>query len=467
MRSKQAAALATVLLAVGCLVGIAIAWFASNTSFLGDFRAFYCAGDVARRGADPYLVEPLHACELATMEKPINSVWRAVVIPAPMPPYVIAAFSLVSLLPFKLAAFLWTSLMLLSGALSVAILSRITNVSLSTIVSAVLLSVIGTSLTLGQIAPLAIVATCVAALCVSRERWVWAAVAGASTLIEPAIGVPVCLSIAWWRPRTRIPLAACCAVLLLTSIVLGIQTNIEYVLRVLPAHAMSEIGSDEQYSLTVILHALGMAPRAAIFAGSAWYVGMLALGTAFAGVAAARLKQPAFYALLPPAICALGGPFMHLTQIAVAVPAALLLVSAQRRGLAFAALILVALPWPMAQSPAFAVIASLLTFAMAYGIFGGKVIPASIFAAIVAIVALALFQGYRTEAPSVSNRRVLSIDPQLAQASWGDLMTQRYSRGDAISWLKRAPTWAGLLLLVLAAGPQVNRRSRDLPNVTV
>src|SRR5579862_8531069 len=75
-----------------------------KSAFLGDFRAFYCAGWVVRSGGNPYMEQPLHRCELATMAPSMARAWRDITIPAPLPPYVIAFFVPFALLTYAQAA---------------------------------------------------------------------------------------------------------------------------------------------------------------------------------------------------------------------------------------------------------------------------------------------------------------------------------------------------------------------------
>jgi hypothetical protein len=76
---------------------------------------------------------------------------------------------------------------------------------------------------------------------VARGRDRWAALAALGTLVQPQIGLAVCLSLALWRPRTRLTLLASFVVLLGASLLtLSPLTMLEYVRYVLPLHAVSE-----------------------------------------------------------------------------------------------------------------------------------------------------------------------------------------------------------------------------------
>lgn len=444
------AMLLVVSLAAAALLAVAV----SRTAFFGDFRAFYCAGAVALSGGNPYFEQPLHTCELATMGPHLASAWRGVAIPAPLPGYAIAFFALFSLLPFPVAAALWVFVLVASVAAAGLALSRLTRFSPIVLICALALSLFGTSLMLGQVVPLVAGSLCIAALCAERGRWNAAAAAAAVSTIEPHIGVPVCLTLAIFAPRTRPVLVTAAAVLGISSIAaIGLHANVEYVRSVLPAHTISEIASDEQYSLSVVLQALGAGFASAAAIGAASYLLMAAVGVLLARAAALRLRSAAFLVLVPPAVAVFGGAFVHLTQMAVAVPAALLLADRSRaaRPYAAAALVLLAIPWPMAQSPIFAVFAAIIAAAITWEVCGRSMRISGACAAAALCAVLALNQLYGRQAAHRSlHVPVLAVDARLAEAGWGRMMLGGYSGGDALTWWKRLPTWSGLAVLLYA-----------------
>ena len=114
------------------------------------------------------------------------------------------------------------------------------------------------SLPFGEIVPIAIAAICACAYFAGRGNWQRAAIAGAVAMIEPHLGLPVCVALAVWAPATRLPLAICLGVLAAASVItLGPAVNLEYFTSVLPAHALSEAARDTQFSLTSVLASLG------------------------------------------------------------------------------------------------------------------------------------------------------------------------------------------------------------------
>lgn len=465
-----------VLIAIALAVAIALAWIVSRDSSLGDFRAFYCAGAVARAGGNPYLAEPLHTCELNTMSDALRARWLSTAIPAPVPPYAIAVLGWLSFMSFATAAFVWNFIVIVAAASIVVTVQKLTLLPYWAIILAIALPVFGTSATLGQIAPVAIAGVCLSAWFVSRNAWWPAAIAAGVALLDPRLGIPLCASLAIWLRPMRLPLGAVLLSLLLGAFALGAHANIEYLTSVLPAHALSELASDEQYSLSVLLYSLGMPAGGALFAGGLWYLVMAAFSIVLAKRMESRFGHSEFLALVPPACAVIGGPFVHLTQIAVAIPALLLLISLESRlrPPMLAALTALALPWPMAKSSEFVLLATALTFGMLWWLCGRTVMRPLAYSFVVLCAAFALHTAYAAD--NHSGRRTVvqrtvetPIRADLAEASWARLMWASYSDDDAVSWAKRAPTWGALVIIVLcfavAAAP-VRKRTVLADNTT-
>ncbi len=205
------------------------------------------------------------------------------------------------------------------------------------------LSLVMLSLPLGEVVPLAVAAICLSAYSAWQGRLRAAALFAAAAMIEPHLGLPACIALAVWRPTSRVALVLVLGTLAIISFAaLGMERNIEYFTAVLPAHALSELTRDTQYSLSAILASAGVPAAAALRAGSLWYVAMLVVGVIVAGRLAQRTRNDAFVVAIPPAFAVFGGSFIHVTQIAVALPAAALLVAyapRERRTLAVVALL--------------------------------------------------------------------------------------------------------------------------------
>jgi hypothetical protein len=442
-----AAVIAASLLALGLQTSIV-----ARTGFLmGDFRAFYCGARVASHGADPYHTEPLRSCEISLGKTAFFQQNPGVVIPAPLPGYVLAALVPLSLLPFAAAAALWAAILLLAWIACIATLMRFAGVPWEVALAVFALSLGALSLPFGEVVPIALAFIGMCAYFAWRGSWYAAALCAAGTMVEPHLGLPVCVALAIWEPRTRVPLAlSACALGAASLAFLGSAVNLEYLRSVLPAHALSEIARDTQYSLTAVLYSLGAAQSAALRAGAVCYLAMLALGALFGGLLARRTKNGAFLVCVPPAFAVLGGAFIHATQIAVALPAALLLIACAKkedRTLALVALLILAVPWSWVVSPAF-LIAPLFPIAyLAWQFWGGNA-RAILVAAFAAAALSTLLIALPRPTPHGGAHRVAPvIDARLAESSWSTF-TQRSSTNGAAAWIVRAPTWAGLLLLL-------------------
>src|SRR5260370_20118020 len=120
VRDRGARALAWLIGALLCVayLGVRAAEPGGAFVFNFDFRPYYCAGAIVARGGDPYREEPLRWCELVTAGTravAANSPDPAAV-PAPLPPYALAAFSPLGRLGFGTAAIVWTMMLLASAA---------------------------------------------------------------------------------------------------------------------------------------------------------------------------------------------------------------------------------------------------------------------------------------------------------------------------------------------------------------
>lgn len=311
-----------------------------------DFRAFYCAGFVANDGADPYRAEPLRTCERRVGDQYARA--SNVVLPAPLPGYVIALFGLLSRLPFGVAGWLWSLLLLLAVAATVVSLRAVTGLPLAAIVAAVGIADGWATVVLGQPVPLVVAGVALCGWQLERKRFVWAGLAAALALLEPHMGLPVCIATFLFVPQTRAVLAACLALAFAASIgAIGGHESIEYVRRVLPAQVFAEAAAQEQYSLTYILHRLGASDAGAVAAGNFSYLLIVLLGLALARRLARETGQVAFIPFIPAAAAVVGGPYVHLHQIAAAMPATLLCAArapVRRRAFVWA-VVLLAVPW--------------------------------------------------------------------------------------------------------------------------
>ncbi len=449
MQSIGAGAL---IIIVALLPVVVQAMMIAHTDFLGDFGAFYCAARAVSHRADPYYIEPLRTCEHSVVPGLVHERNTKLTIPAPLPGYTLAAFVPLSVLPFTAAAVVWLMLLLLAWLACIGTLVRFAGCSWETVLAASSLSLAATAIPLGQIVPVVIAVICVSAYFAWQGRWRFAAVAAAVSMIEPHLGLPVCVALAIWAPRTRIALGVSFgAVAVISLLAVGFATNVEYFTSVLPAHALSEAAFNMQYSLTSVLVSLGVPDRSSVRAGSIWYFCMLALGVVVAGILTRKTGNRAFLACAPPAFAVFGGVYVHETQIAAALPVTFLFLSyanGGRRTIAVVALLLLAVLWRMANSPAV-----ILAPAFPIGYLAGRFWSGSLRAIALAAVATALlFLGIDhayLAAPAQHPKAYVgsTIDSRFPEASWSKFLRANRTPS-AASWIARIPTWSGMILIL-------------------
>ena len=425
-----------------------------------DFRAYYCASLAQRENANPYFAAPLHRCESRT-PAPYYRAPAAVTVPAPYPPYALALLEPLTLVPFALAAVVWWLLLASAIALAAYAIARVTAQPLLAGWAVVGLSLGLTCFSAGNAMPLAVAAVTLGALYAQRSKYVAAALAISLGMIEPQIALPAVVGCFIGFRSIRLPLAV--ALLALGTISLvggGVAHNLAYFTTVLPAHALSEVSRDNQYSLSTVVAAFGLPDRAAVLAGSAAYLAMLGLGVAVGLALARRYAEPAFVPLVPCAFALLGASFVHTEAIAAAVPAALLLCVRAReyRGWIFAALVLLAVPWMYATSAALFLAPFYPVAYLTYALWRRDRTTSAAAGVAAAAAILGLF------ALAASSSHVIAgvhphppIDPRLAEASWRNFVLGN-STNRLVTWLLRLPTWAGLIGLVIAA-IAISRRS--------
>lgn len=433
--------------------------FEAVTTSAFDFRAFYCAGAAVRQRADPYLTQPLHDCEMTRTDKTFSAFARSVALPAPLPGYDIAVFVPLSRFPFAVAKGLWTLIVAAGAAASVFALARLTSLPQVFSFCLLWLSLIFPSLAYGELIPVSIGGLCIAAWSAHKHRWMTAALGAILSLAEPHIGLPVCLALAVWQHRTRaLLLAGGAALAAISLITLGPGENVEYFTRVLPLHALSELGSDAQLSLSVILHYAGMPDSAATAVGTIWYAALAVVSITICGIAARRFADASYIVAVPAAFSVIGGSFIHVTDFAAAIPLALLLYRdlPLRRLLIVSAVVLLALPWwhlaLLLHQGAFAMVemAGMTAFYVAWQLLGRRILFALALALGVVLLLTGVNRWYvqtsdayhRTAAPVH-----VSIDRRYPEAGWAWTNQKFISTGLPASWALRAPSWAGALIV--------------------
>ena len=289
-----------------------------------SFKAFYCAGVAVRERHDPYRVEPLRSCE-RRLER--GTMPAGYVEPAPLPGYVLLPFAILSKLPPKLAAELFSVILALATVASARLLARAMNASDTAILIAfaplTLLNV-----AYGETAPLALLAICAASYFLTKHRWVAAGCAASLALLQPNVGLPAVIAMLLFVPRSRAAIVASVTALIFLSLAaLGLAENKEYFAQVLPLMAFAELVASDQYSLSRLLFAVGVSPSLALLLGKIWFACVAVFGVVLAGVLSIRNRQSILVPLLPPAAVLFFGIYLHDIQILIALPAALVIAS--------------------------------------------------------------------------------------------------------------------------------------------
>ncbi len=433
-----------------------------------DFRAFYCAGIGARQHANPYRTQPLQSCESNSTDQYYATFSRSVALPAPLPGYDIALFEPLTFLPFPAAKALWTLALAIAVAVSVIALVRFTRLSALTVFAALWLSLTFPAFEFGELIAIAVAAICVAALCAQRESWTAAAIAATIALVEPHLGLPVWLALLVWRPQARLPLISGAAMLALISYAtLGYAENLEYFTTVLPLHALSEIGSDAQLSLSVVLHYAGVSDELAVRLGTLWYAAMMMAGIYLGGALARRFAEGGFVVAVPAALVLLGGSFMHVTDMAAALPLAMIASTRvpQYRYTSIGAIILLALPWwhlsLMIQQRQFlfGAMAAIVALYLALDLSKGNVTYALRWTAATLIVLFGLTAWYANSTHTFpAPVPTVAISRDYPEASWAWANAKFISTGTPASWALRIPSWLGLVMLAGGIAPFAFRK---------
>lgn len=430
----------------------------SSGTLLSDFRAFYCAAQLQSRGIDPYRQEPLYRCEAAPTAAMLWSATGNVTDPAPLPPYTIAAFIPLQQLPFGAAALVWTGILICAWAVVAIVLRRITGYSW-TVLCACLFFAAMMSVSLGQIAPLAIAAICLAALLLSVQQFSWAGAAVATAMIEPHVALPACVAVFVSVPRSRLPMIGVGLALLAMSLIFGVGRNLEYVHDVLPAHALSDVADVGQFSFTVLVHALGFSDRLATRAGTIWYPLMSLAGILAAVTLAKRANSLPLLAVLPMAFAVFGGVYVHWQQVVAAIPAALLLLRGDREPFwpLVAAVIALAVPWMYVVGWGFLIPGAVaISAVLAWRLREPPLLTEAVIVVGVFCALLLCNHALAHQAAQPAFSAVVTPN-QWADLSWGAYVRARIPIGHGIFFWLHFPTWAGLAVVVTFASSRAWR----------
>ena len=329
----------------GMTFGVVVFSVVYPIQFVGlDFQSFWCGGAVLLAHANPYLNQPLHACEAA--HSPVFfSAYPNATIPVPLPPYAIALLAPLSLIPFPLARGLWW-IVLAAAAYAVGTgIAKITGMSPVTATAASYLAVLGPAIFPGALAPIPVAVTVFAALALKQKKWNRAAILLGLAMIEPHMVLPACAAAFLFVPQMRLRLIVLGLFTALVMIaVVGPHVVASYFAVILPTHALAEVNNLAQYSLTAVLYHLGFAPGLAVRIGSVQYAVLITASVFVAGRLQRKTGDLSWLVLAPSAFAVIGGPFIHLDQVAMVIPMACAIVRSRPTKLASVILVMLAIP---------------------------------------------------------------------------------------------------------------------------
>jgi hypothetical protein len=427
-----------------------------NQFFLGDFHAFYCGGFTLAHGQNPYAAAPLMRCESMPQPMGLYATIPGLAVPAPFPGYVLALFAPFSFLPYPAAAVLWLALILFISVLAAIALADLTARPLLAVIAVFVTTFALIIFPLGQLTGIVLYALVAAAAALRKGKIAIAVTCLCFAALSPHVALGAFLAIFLWIKESRAAVLIAVFVLAVVDIAAsGPQRALTYLTIVLPAHAGAEAGGALQYSLTWLVHAGGASRSVALRFGEACYIVMVCFGVVIAGMLARRFNDRAFVLLIPPAFALTGGTFVHLQEITLALPAALLLYSAaeqhgQRTTCTMAAvsLVLIAVPWLwVMDQPWIIVLISAVVFGIARGILwldATRSLRASLGALGICACVMIIGARYGTQ---IIPKAVSAHAGALAQESWAQFVVN----GSGITLTAaKAPTWIGLLLLAAA-----------------
>ncbi len=460
MDTRSRLAFVATIVAVVVLVG---SLAATHKLAPSSFKAFYCAGQSVVERADPYEIEPLRACEHRVAP---NALPTYAVEPAPLPGYALAPWALVALLSPTAARLLYYALLIAALALTSFAVAKLAPIQPAHAMLA-LLSVWFLNLSFSEIPPITTACVALTALMLARNRPWLTAVFAAGVAFEPHLAVPLWIALLLFARTTRVPLVVVGIGLAIVDVAIGgPHQALEYFAQTLPAQALSEVFANDQFSLTHFAIGLGASVPAALRIGLLSYIFMIAAGIVVARRLAGQ-NAPEYLALVPPAFVLIGGTYLHDVQFYTALPLALVLLARSVRPsvLIACATLLLAVAWSEATSRLILALSATSVFAVAWAALPNRPLRAiSCVAAALAAVTLVVALNRLPTAPGVTP----SLPPVGAAfhptdqtgLDWSTYLASdpALTKPSPRSSLRKVPTWAGAMLLVLFSIACVFRR---------
>jgi hypothetical protein len=219
-----------------------------------------------------------------------------------------------------------------------------------------------------------------------------------------------------------------------------------------------------------LLDLSGVSVRAALVLGNASYALLCVLGIVVARRLARSLAAPELLVLVPPAFAVFGGPFVHLTQIAVAIPALIVLMvrlPAQRTALGIA-LLLVALPWEdLSENATLPMLVFIGAVALAICLLVWRATPRVALVAVAAMLALGALERTATvlleRPPGDATAALAAVDTsgtQLAETTWTAFVAASQDEDERLFLATHLPTWFGLGLAIVVVANAARGQER-------
>ncbi len=416
----------------------------AHSAFAGDFRAFYCAGELARHAVFSYSEPAIAACEQRAAGPWFFTASASLVYPAPLPGYAVALFVPLSLLSFGAASLLWSGLAFFSAIGIAALLTSLRIVSFDAAILALSVPMATIIIPTGELPWIALAGIAILATGISRERRSLRIAGLACICTEPqlAIGTLVMLC-ALHRRYVADAAVVAIALIVLSATTIGVQNNVFYVTQFLPSHVAAETIRAQQYGVPWIVAQLGASVQAAQWTGRVVFALALVL-TVVVTRRLARTGDAIGACVVAPAFALLGGPFVHEDHLLCAIPAAVWLAS-WRPALGIPATIVLALPIePIFAQPLLLLTVPIVTvwFTAASGAGARTALYAALgaisCAAILAFAAAHFGLDFERGSPS-------------SHGVWASYVAQHDVVRGWVIWLIKSPVWITLVALGIAA----------------
>lgn len=421
-----------------------------------DFNAFYCAGRVVDARMNPYLAEPLGTCERTPRTQAFQAGAENLTLPAPLPPYDFVIFRFLAFLPYAWAGALWMAVIAACTLATGRALHRLCGLSTLAATALCVPTVAFSAGILGEMAPVAIAAIAWCAHAFARRRSTDAGIFALIAMTQPHVGLAAVVALFLCDRRTRAVLAGGAAVLALWGVAnVGPHAFVRYFTTVLPAHAIAEIPSTNQISLTALLAEIGAPHGFAVFAGAFCYFAMLVAGVALAYRIRAANARDSLIVALPVAFALLGGIFMHVTQLPAALPCTLIVWARStgriRTVLGFVA-IAIAVPWVQFSflGLGFPILAGGAMAVASAELLGLRFRMAFAMATLITGFIIGLDVGVVVAAPTPDPPPLPPIVPtDLPEVNWATAMTNISRIDPGLYTVARIPSWIGTLAMVV------------------